>query len=133
MYMISAIRIMISIIRMIPLTHFWLCTILLFNVLSTRYAKLLDLAKQRCENVQESCRAYQLVREAADLASWITEKENMMTAEEVGDDLEQVEELQKKFDEFQKVRPAKYSLKNFYIYYLLLCHGLGFHDTHMLM
>ncbi|BFZ06026.1 hypothetical protein BsWGS_09066 [Bradybaena similaris] len=72
------------------------------NQIETQYAKLLDLAKQRCENVQESCRAYQLVREAADLASWITEKENMMTAEDVGDDLEQVEELQKKFDEFQK-------------------------------
>ncbi|CAG5135132.1 unnamed protein product, partial [Candidula unifasciata] len=72
------------------------------NQIENQYAKLLDLAKQRCENVLESCRAYQLVREAADLASWITEKESMISAEDVGDDLEQVEELQKKFDEFQK-------------------------------
>ena len=53
--------------------------------------------------MQESCRAYQLVREAAELAAWITEKENSMAGEEVGDDLEQVEEMQKKFDDFQKV------------------------------
>ncbi|RUS85999.1 hypothetical protein EGW08_006269 [Elysia chlorotica] len=66
------------------------------------YANLLDLANQRRENVQESCRAYQLVREAAELAAWITEKENSMAGEEVGDDLEQVEEMQKKFDDFQK-------------------------------
>lgn len=71
--------------------------------LFTRYANLLDLANQRRENVQESCRAYQLVREAAELAAWITEKENSMTGEDVGEDLEQVEELQKKFDDFQKV------------------------------
>ncbi|GFR78865.1 spectrin alpha chain [Elysia marginata] len=43
-----------------------------------------------------------LVREAAELAAWITEKENSMAGEEVGDDLEQVEEMQKKFDDFQK-------------------------------
>ena len=53
--------------------------------------------------MKESCKAYQLVREAAELAAWITEKENMMVGEEVGEDLEQVEEMQKKFDDFQKV------------------------------
>lgn len=72
------------------------------NQIETQYANLLDLANQRRENVQESCRAYQLVREAAELAAWITEKENSMAGEEVGDDLEQVEEMQKKFDDFQK-------------------------------
>ncbi|XP_076454932.1 LOW QUALITY PROTEIN: spectrin alpha chain-like [Babylonia areolata] len=72
------------------------------NQIETQYANLLDLANQRRENVKESCKAYQLVREAAELAAWITEKENMMLGEEVGDDLEQVEEMQKKFDDFQK-------------------------------
>jgi spectrin alpha len=71
---------------------------------SPRYANLLDLGSQRREKLQESNKAYQLVREAAELASWITEKENLMVAEDVGDDLEQVEEMQKKFDDFQKVR-----------------------------
>ncbi|KAK7505097.1 hypothetical protein BaRGS_00003667 [Batillaria attramentaria] len=72
------------------------------NQIETQYANLLDLANQRRENVKESCKAYQLVREAAELAAWITEKENMMIGEEVGEDLEQVEEMQKKFDDFQK-------------------------------
>ncbi|XP_059141379.1 spectrin alpha chain-like isoform X3 [Physella acuta] len=72
------------------------------NQIETQYANLLDLANQRRENVQESNKAYQLVREAAELAAWITEKENSMAGEEVGDDLEQVEEMQKKFDDFQK-------------------------------
>lgn len=72
-----------------------------------RYANLLDLGNQRREKLTESCKAYQLVREAAELASWITEKENMMVGEEVGEDLEQVEEMQKKFDDFQKVCGCK--------------------------
>ncbi|CAG5125562.1 unnamed protein product, partial [Candidula unifasciata] len=72
------------------------------NNLMDEYANLLDLANQRRENVQESCRAYQLVREAGELAAWITEKESLMVGEDVGEDLEQVEELQKKFDDFQK-------------------------------
>lgn len=73
------------------------------NIFLPRYANLLDLGNQRREKIQESCKAYQLVREAADLAAWITEKEGIMVAEDVGDDLEQVEEMQKKFDDFRKV------------------------------
>ncbi|XP_041369234.1 spectrin alpha chain-like isoform X2 [Gigantopelta aegis] len=72
------------------------------NQIETQYANLLDLGNQRREKLQESSKAYQLVREAAELASWITEKENLMVSEQVGDDLEQVEEMQKKFDDFQK-------------------------------
>ncbi|XP_067662527.1 spectrin alpha chain-like isoform X1 [Haliotis asinina] len=72
------------------------------NQIETQYANLLDLARQRHEKLGESVKAYQLVREAAELASWITEKENLMVGEEVGEDLEQVEEMQKKFDDFQK-------------------------------
>ena len=72
------------------------------NQVETQYANLLDQGNQRSEKLRESCRAYQLVREAAELASWITEKENLMVGEDVGDDLEQVEEMQKKFDDYQK-------------------------------
>ena len=73
-------------------------------VKSCRYANLLDLGNQRREKIKESCEAYQLVREAAELAAWITEKENIMVGEDVGEDLEQVEEMQKKFDDFRKVQ-----------------------------
>ena len=46
--------------------------------------------------------AYQLVREAGELAQWINDKEAVVLDEEVGDDLEQVEVIQRKFDDFQK-------------------------------
>jgi len=42
-----------------------------------------------------------LVREAAELASWIKDKENHAQVQDVGEDLEQVEVMQKKFDDFQ--------------------------------
>ncbi|XP_062606729.1 spectrin alpha chain-like isoform X6 [Saccostrea cucullata] len=74
----------------------------LIEYLEPLYANLLDQGNQRREKLTESCKAYQLVREAAELASWITEKENTLVGEEVGEDLEQVEEMQKKFDDFQK-------------------------------
>lgn len=45
-----------------------------------------------------------LFREANELQQWINEKEAALTSEEVAADLEQVEVLQKKFDDFQKVR-----------------------------
>lgn len=44
-----------------------------------------------------------LFREANELQQWINEKESTLTNEEMGSDLEQVEVLQKKFDDFQKV------------------------------
>lgn len=47
-----------------------------------------------------------LFREANELQQWINEKEAALTSEEVGADLEQVEVLQKKFDDFQKVWEA---------------------------
>lgn len=49
-----------------------------------------------------------LFREANELQQWIHEKESALTNEEVGSDLEQVEVLQKKFDDFQKVSSVDY-------------------------
>jgi spectrin alpha len=44
---------------------------------------------------------YQLLREANDLADWIRSRETVASQEEIGSDLEQVEVLQKKFDDFK--------------------------------
>jgi len=55
--------------------------------------------------LEKSCKKFMLFREASELQQWIHEKENTLTNEELGSDLEQVEVLQKKFDDFQKVRP----------------------------
>lgn len=53
--------------------------------------------------LEKSCKKFMLFREANELQQWINEKEAALTNEEVGADLEQVEVLQKKFDDFQKV------------------------------
>lgn len=39
-----------------------------------RYENLLELGSQRKQKLEESCKAYQLVREAGELAQWITDK-----------------------------------------------------------
>lgn len=58
-----------------------------------------------------------LFREANELQQWIHEKESALTNEEVGSDLEQVEVLQKKFDDFQKVTFQLLLLEDIYPFY----------------
>lgn len=71
------------------------------NQIERMYADLLSLANQRKDKLEESCRAYVLVREAEELGQWIKEREQHATIREVGDNLEQVEVHQKKFDDFK--------------------------------
>ena len=68
--------------------------------IESQYANVLALGSDRKSKLEESCKAYQLVREAAELAQWIKDKEQVAAVHEVGDDLEQVEVFQKKFDDF---------------------------------
>merc|ERR1719411_1504995 len=51
--------------------------------------------------LEETCKAYKLVREAQELSNWSKTKENHATIEDVSDDLEQVEVMQQKFDDFK--------------------------------
>jgi hypothetical protein len=96
------------------------------NQIETQYANLLDLGNQRREKIQESCKAYQLVREAAELAAWINEKEGIMVAENVGDDLEQVEEMQKKFDDFRKVgENVSVVCENMFQSFVKICYSIS--------
>lgn len=69
----------------------------------SRYGTLLELGEKRKDMLEKSCKKFMLFREANELQQWINEKEGALTNEEVGSDLEQVEVLQKKFDDFQKV------------------------------
>uniref|UniRef100_A0A3P9IJC5 Spectrin alpha chain, non-erythrocytic 1 n=1 Tax=Oryzias latipes TaxID=8090 RepID=A0A3P9IJC5_ORYLA len=66
------------------------------------YGTLLELGEKRKDMLEKSCKKFMLFREANELQQWIHEKESALTNEEVGSDLEQVEVLQKKFDDFQK-------------------------------
>ncbi|XP_013112769.1 spectrin alpha chain isoform X1 [Stomoxys calcitrans] len=69
--------------------------------INSQYDNLLTLARERQNKLNETVKAYVLVREAADLANWIKDKENhAQIADVVGEDLEEVEVLQKKFDDF---------------------------------
>uniref|UniRef100_A0A673X950 Spectrin alpha, non-erythrocytic 1 n=1 Tax=Salmo trutta TaxID=8032 RepID=A0A673X950_SALTR len=61
-----------------------------------------ELGEKRKDMLEKSCKKFMLFREANELQQWINEKEGALTNEEVGSDLEQVEVLQKKFDDFQK-------------------------------
>lgn len=66
----------------------------------------MELGEKRKDMLEKSCKKFMLFREANELQQWINEKESALTNEEVGSDLEQVEVLQKKFDDFQKVMDA---------------------------
>lgn len=68
--------------------------------IEAQYESLLALGAERRQKLLEALRGYQLVREAAELSQWVKDKEQMATIGEVGDDLEHVEVLQKKFDDF---------------------------------
>ncbi|XP_066141929.1 spectrin alpha chain isoform X1 [Euwallacea fornicatus] len=69
--------------------------------INTQYERLLSLARERQDKLSETVKAYVLVREASELANWIKDKEMHAQVQDVGEDLEQVEVLQKKFDDFQ--------------------------------
>ena len=59
-------------------------------------------------------RAFVLVREAQELTNWIKTKEQHAQTADVGEDLEQVELMQKKFDDFQtdlKANEQRYVLR----------------------
>jgi spectrin alpha len=71
------------------------------NQIEDQYHKLLVLGEQRKRKLEESCKGYQLLREANDLAEWIRSREAVAAQQEIGHDLEQVEVLQKKFDDFK--------------------------------
>ncbi|XP_018608375.1 spectrin alpha chain, non-erythrocytic 1-like isoform X4 [Scleropages formosus] len=66
------------------------------------YSTLLELGEKRKKMLEKSCKKFMLFREANELQQWINEKEFTLTSDEVAADLEQVEVLQKKFDDFQK-------------------------------
>merc|ERR1719336_3049526 len=65
------------------------------------YDNLIELGTQRRKRLEETMQAYKLVREAQELSNWIRTKEVHATIQDVSDDLEQVEVMQKKFDDFK--------------------------------
>uniref|UniRef100_A0A0N5ANF9 Spectrin alpha chain n=1 Tax=Syphacia muris TaxID=451379 RepID=A0A0N5ANF9_9BILA len=71
------------------------------NEIEDQYQKLVMLGETRRRKLEEACKGYQLLRDANDLAEWIRSREAVASQQEIGTDLEQVEVLQKKFDDFK--------------------------------
>uniref|UniRef100_A0A0K0ELE0 SH3 domain-containing protein n=1 Tax=Strongyloides stercoralis TaxID=6248 RepID=A0A0K0ELE0_STRER len=71
------------------------------HAIEDQYQNLLLLGDTRRRKLEEACKGYQLLREANDLAEWIKSRETVASEQEIGTDLEQVEVLQKRFDDFK--------------------------------
>ncbi|XP_042885911.1 spectrin alpha chain-like [Penaeus japonicus] len=63
------------------------------NQIKGQYENLMAMARERQKKLSETVQAYVLVREAAELAQWIKDKEQHAQIEDVGEDLEQVSHL----------------------------------------
>lgn len=70
--------------------------------IETEYERLLSLGRQRSDKLQEACDAHRLVREAADLTDWISDKEKIAGEERLGESPDEVELLTRRFDDFKK-------------------------------
>lgn len=82
-------------------------TIPRLSVSAHRYRSLLDRAEERRRRLLQRYNEFLLAYEAGDMLEWIQEKK----AENTGVELEDVWELQKKFDEFQTVRMSNLLLQ----------------------
>lgn len=71
------------------------------NTIENQYKNLMNLGEQRRKRLEEACKGYQLLREANELADWVKMKQQIAQADVIGQDLEEVEVMQKKFDDFQ--------------------------------
>lgn len=71
------------------------------QAIEDQFDKLKISGELRQRKLEEACKGYQLLREANDLADWIRSRETVASQQEIGTDLEQVEVLQKKFDDFK--------------------------------
>ncbi len=63
---------------------------------------LLSKLAEKGMRLQQALVLVQFLRQSDEVLFWINDKETFVTAEEFGLDLEHVEVLQRKFDEFQK-------------------------------
>ncbi len=71
-------------------------------VIKGKYARLQQLAKDRRHTLEESKEKFHLCQDIKQLEHWIFEKETLASTDELGKDIEHVEALRKKFEDFQK-------------------------------
>ena len=71
-----------------------------------KYDELLAAAAQRRRALLEKQELYRFFRETDEVAKWIKEQEAVAGSEDYGTDLEHVQQLQKKFDDFERYLAA---------------------------
>uniref|UniRef100_A0A2K6TRD9 Spectrin alpha chain, non-erythrocytic 1 n=1 Tax=Saimiri boliviensis boliviensis TaxID=39432 RepID=A0A2K6TRD9_SAIBB len=69
--------------------------------LHRQWELLLEKMREKGIKLLQAQKLVQYLRECEDVMDWINDKEAIVTSEELGQDLEHVEVLQKKFEEFQ--------------------------------
>ena len=84
--------------------------------LSHLWQELLDTSAEKRQKLQDAQKREHFLREADEVAAWISDREAVVSSEELGKDLEHVEMLQKNFADFLKVR---------------FCHKSGVHSVYM--
>ena len=92
----------------------YVCTHILISLFSTIQQRLDELAgawehlitvsTEKRQQLQDAQKREHFVREADEVAVWISDRVAIVSSEEQAKDLEHVELLQKKFADFQKVR-----------------------------
>ena len=70
--------------------------------METRFGDLSEKSSQRRQALLDSNQLFNFFREADEVESWIAEKESIATSDDYGRDLEHVETLLKKFEDFTR-------------------------------
>lgn len=70
--------------------------------IKSKYLRLQTLARERKQWLEEAKKKFHLMREINELEHWINDKEALAGGEEMGKDLEHVEALLKKVEDFEK-------------------------------
>ena len=70
--------------------------------METRFEGLQQKASYRSKRLQDFNKLFNFYREADEVESWIIERESVATSDDYGRDLEHVETLLKKFEDFMR-------------------------------
>ena len=79
------------------------CAQVRLEQISQLWQRLIETSSTKRQKLIDAQKRGQFVREVDEVAAWISDREAVASAEDVGKDLEHVEMLQKNFADFMKV------------------------------
>lgn len=86
--------------------------------IASAWDKLHTVSVDKRQKLQYAQKGEQFIREADEVLAWMTDRMAIASSTEPGKDLEHVELLQEKFDEFTKVRNnLVYAVCHLFVYY----------------